>query len=144
MSESSNVSPLRPLLVGGVVGLIIGLIVGLTWAWVVDPVTYATGAFPNEMTSSFQKAYVGSVAEAYIQNRDANRASARLQTFGVAEKVTLLANVASDFAANGGTTDAEAVGDLAQQLQAMEGWAPESVRTGLSTAFTQSRHMCKH
>lgn len=139
MAQSDNVSPLRPLLIGSLVGLIIGLIIGLTWAWVVDPVVYSGGAYPNEMSDSFKKAYVSSVAEAFLNNRDPVRARSRLLSFDVPEKVALLAGVASDFASQGLTTEADGVGDLAQALNAQEAWPADSVSAGLLTAAANSQ-----
>lgn len=132
MNVSNDASPLRPLLFGAIVGLIIGLIIGLTWAWVVDPVTYAGGAQPQELSDEFQRAYVGAVAEAYLTNRDVSLASNRLRTFSVEDKVRLLSAVATGFANRGLTTEADGVGDLARNLQAQEGWPAGEVSAGLA------------
>ena len=132
MNDSPDVSPLRPLIVGGLVGLVIGLAIGLFYAWNISPVTYAGGAFPHELSENFQKAYVGAVAEAYLANRDANKASARLSTFSEQQRVALLASVEADFRSNNLINEANGVADLAKQLQAQEGWSAEAVSAGLS------------
>ena len=132
MQASNDVSPWRPLLVGAIVGLVIGLIIGLIWAWLIDPVTYAGGAQPQELSEEFQQHYVGAVAGAYLTNRDVTLAAVRLRTFPVEEKVRLLAIVNTDYTNQVLITEAEGVGNLAQALQAQESWPPEAVSAGLA------------
>ena len=132
MNVSRDASPLRPLLVGAVVGLIIGLVLGLTYAWAIKPVTYAGGAHPQELSDAYQKNYVGSVAEAYLNNRDLNLASTRLTAFAVQDKVRLLATIAAGFANQNRIPEADGVGDLAQALQSQENWPSDAVSAGLA------------
>jgi hypothetical protein len=132
MNNSRDVSPLRPLIFGGLVGLLLGLAIGLFYAWSINPVTYAGGSFPNELTDSYQQTYTGAVAEAYLTNRDANKAAARLTTFSAEEKVALLASSEADFRNNNLINEANGVADLATQLQAQEGWTAEAISAGLS------------
>jgi len=132
MNVSRDVSPRRPLLVGVVVGLVVGLILGLIYAWQISPAVYAGGAQPHELSSAFQQAYVGSVAEGFMTNVDVGKASRRLQTFSVPDKVRLLADVAAGFSNNGLTNEASGVVNLAQQLKAQESWSAEDIASGLS------------
>jgi hypothetical protein len=134
MGTSGNVSPLRPLLIGGLVGFVIGLIIGLVWAWYVDPAYYAGGAYPNELSEFHQQSYVKSVSEAYFATNDVAVAANRLNQFTPQEKVTLLALTAKDFSEKGQATEASLVGDLAATLMQQEGWSTEDVGAGLSAA----------
>ena len=139
MSVTNNVSPRRPLITGVLVGLLIGLGIGLFYAWQINPVEYAGGAFPHELNDSFKSDYVSSVAESYLTNRDTSLAANRLRSFSVEEKVSLLSQAAANFTNRGATIEADGVADLAKNLNLFEGWAPDAVNRGLqSGAATQA------
>ena len=134
MSTSNNASPLKPLLVGLLFGFVIGLTLGLIWAWVIQPVTYAGGSHPNELSEQYQKTYVQSVSEAYFATRDLNAAAARLAPFSPQEKVALLAQTSDTYRAAGRGTEADMVGDLASSLAQAEGWPAADVSIWLAAA----------
>lgn len=134
MSTSNNASPLKPLIVGLLFGFVVGLILGLVWAWNVQPVTYAGGSHPNELSEQYQKTYVQSVSEAYFTTRDLNTAAARLAPFSPPEKVTLLAQTSDAYRAAGRDTEADMAGDLASSLAQAEGWSADEISAGLAAA----------
>ncbi len=63
-------------------GLALGLIGGLIYAWFLDPVTYVDVA-PDRLRAEDRQAYILLVSEAYLQDRDLERARARLNALGV-------------------------------------------------------------
>ncbi len=134
MSTSNNASPLKPLIVGLLFGFVVGLVLGLVWAWNIQPVTYAGGSHPNELSEQYQKTYVQSVSEAYFTTRDLNTAAARLAPFSPQEKVALLAQTSDAYRAAGRDTEADMAGDLASALAQAEGWSADEVSTGLAAA----------
>ncbi|HEY85745.1 MAG TPA: hypothetical protein G4N96_11620 [Chloroflexi bacterium] len=134
MSTSNNASPLKPLIVGLLFGFVVGLVLGLVWAWMVQPVTYAGGSHPNELSEQYQQTYVQSVSEAYFTTRDLNTAAARLALFSPQEKVALLAQTSDTYRAAGRDTEADMVGDLSSSLSQAEGWSADDVSAGLATA----------
>ncbi len=134
MSTSNNASPLKPLLVGLLFGFVVGLILGLVWAWNIQPVTYAGGAHPNELSEQYQKTYAQSVSEAYFTTRDLNAVAARLAPFSPQEKVALLAQTSDAYRAAGRGTEADMVGDLSSSLAQAEGWPADEVSAGLAAA----------
>lgn len=60
-----------------VIGAVAGLILGALYAWLIDPVEWVDIS-PNQLNADSQQEYVLLVAEAYMQDRDFNRATARL------------------------------------------------------------------
>ncbi len=134
MSTSNNASPLKPLIVGLLFGFVVGLVLGLVWAWMVQPVTYAGGSHPNELSEQYQQTYVQSVSEAYFTTRDLNTAAARLAPFSPQEKVALLAQTSDTYRAAGRDTEADMVGDLSSSLSQAEGWSADDVSAGLAAA----------
>ena len=134
MSTSNNASPLKPLIVGLLFGFVVGLILGLVWAWNVQPVTYAGGSHPNELSEQYQKTYVQSISEAYFTTRDLNTAAARLAPFAPPEKVKLLAKTSDAYRAVGRDTEADMTGDLTAALAQAEGWPTGDVSNWLADA----------
>lgn len=138
MGTSDNTSRVRLLGVSAVIGLIIGLIIGLVWAWYVSPAFYSGGAYPNEMSESYQQTYAKSVTEAYLTTRDVAAVADRMKAFSPEQKVSLLAAVAKDFAGKGQTTEASMTGDLAATLKNVEAWPDDAIGAGLSAAEADS------
>ncbi len=133
-TSGDNINRARPLIIGVVLGLVIGLAVGLAWAWLVQPAYYAGGAYPNELSDFYQRAYVQSVAEAYMTTRDIGAAAERLNTFSAADKARLLAEANKTLASSGSEAEATLTAELAAALMKQEGWSPDDVNRGLTDA----------
>lgn len=74
-------------------GVIIGIALGLTYAWLIDPVTYVDTA-PDTLRQDFKEQYCALVAAAFMANHDLARAKARLDLLhdpNIAQTLTLLA-----------------------------------------------------
>jgi len=134
MKSSDNMSNLRPLIIGAVLGLLVGLVIGLAWAWLVQPAFYEGGAYPGEMTDSYQQSYVQAVSEAYITTQNVVIASDRLRDFSVAEKVQRLAATYQAYQENGRMSDAGAVLTLVKSLKQQEAWTEDDISDGLTAA----------
>lgn len=76
-------------------GLLIGLVAGLLYAWVFNPVEY-TDVSPDRLNADDQQAYVLLVAEAYMQDRDVERARRRLERLDLGSATDLAAAEADD------------------------------------------------
>lgn len=76
-----------------VIGLALGLIGGLLYAWFLDPVTYVDVA-PNLLHSEDQQAYILLVSEAYLQDKDLERARIRLNALGARDVGQMVAEQA--------------------------------------------------
>ncbi len=134
MKSSDSTLNLRPLIIGVVLGLVIGLVVGLAWAWLVQPAYYEGGAYPSEMTDSYQQSYVQSVVEAYMTTQDVVVASDRLRDFSVPEKVEALATTYQSYQKIGRMSEAGAVLTLAKSLKQQESWTENAISDGLTAA----------
>lgn len=133
-TSGDNINRARPLIIGVVLGLVVGLAIGLAWAWLVQPAYYAGGAYPNELSDFYQRAYVQSVAEAYMTTRDVGSAAERLNAFSAAEKTKLLAEVNKEYIERGLSAEATLTSELAAALMQQEGWSPDDVARGLTDA----------
>lgn len=134
MNSSDNASKSRPLIIGVIIGLVVGLIIGLAWAWMVQPAFYEGGAYPNEMSDSYQQSYVQTVSEAYMTTQDVVLAADRLRAFSEPKKVELLATAYKNYQKIGRMSEAGAVLTLAKSLQQHLSWSDEIVSDGLTDA----------
>jgi hypothetical protein len=125
-------SPLRPLVLGIVVGFVIGLMLGLIYAWQINPAVYSDGARFNNLNSAYLDSYVETVSEAYLTNRDVNVARTRLADLAPAQKVALLAKAEAKFRQTD-AVKADGVGQLAVELNTLEGWSQQAISQGLTT-----------
>jgi hypothetical protein len=74
-------------------GLIVGVFGGLVYAWALNPVEFVNIA-PDRLVEADQELFVLLIGEAYLVDRDLNRAWERLQGLGggdLAERVSVLA-----------------------------------------------------
>ncbi|MFQ5613898.1 MAG: hypothetical protein ACE5H9_17390 [Anaerolineae bacterium] len=139
--STTRPSPVRPLIVGALIGFILGLLLGLGgglfYAWVVNPATYAGGAFPNELREDFQAYYVNAVTDEYLRTNDTSAIRSRLSTFSVEQKVRSLALAASSYQQAGRTVEFQRVSDLAASLSDEENWDANAIASGLEQAASQ-------
>ncbi len=124
-----------------IVGLALGLIGGLVYAWFLDPVTYVDVA-PDRLHSADRQAYILLVSEAYLQDKDLERARARLNALGVRHVGQMVAEQA-DAAFLGGapieqvralTALAEALGTSPLAAEVFSSSPAAPIATSLATA----------
>ncbi len=101
-----------------IVGLLLGAIGGLAYAWFLNPVRFVNIG-PDRLSAEDQQTYVLLVSETYMQDRDLDRARARLSALGVRDMANLVA-VQADAALLRGAASEEvrALSTLAEALGA--------------------------
>ncbi len=115
-------SPVRPLVVGGIAGLILGCIIGLIIGWVVWPVQYVGEAYTYELNEAEKMEYVAAVVDSYNLTGQAQVAQQRFNGWTTEEKVGALAQLFTEYEAQGKTQEAQQVAALTAELQQLEGW----------------------
>lgn len=99
-------------------GLLLGLVMGLLYAWVFNPVQY-TDVSPDKLNEDDQQTYVLLVAEAYMQDRDVDRARRRLERLDLGSATDLAAAEADNALLSGeDPLRVEALATLAEALGA--------------------------
>ncbi|MEM7347486.1 MAG: hypothetical protein AAF485_24870 [Chloroflexota bacterium] len=123
----------RPLIIGILAGIILGCALGsafgLYYAWQVDPALYVGGTIPTELAPGYQSHYIDTVVDSYNVNRQVELAQTRLQAFDQATIIRELGARSANFVANGQGVEAQAVNELAANLNQADGWNPETVGT---------------
>lgn len=115
----------RFLIVGAVIGIVLGCIGGLAASYmyvVYNPPVYAGGAYPSELTNSYQDHYLAMVIDSYLVNQQAEAASERFKAFTPARVVRVLGEWSAAYAANGRTAESQVINQLAVELNQSENW----------------------
>ncbi len=131
-SRPSIRSVQKSLIMGLLGGLILGCVIGsgLVGFYIYrNPPVYQGGAYPDELTDSYQKHYKGMTVDSYVVVQDPNVAQERLKRFSEAEKVTILAERSMAFGAAGRGAEAQYVNNLALTLKGQEGWNENTIES---------------
>jgi hypothetical protein len=110
---------------GLLVGLIVGVLLGIVGTVIYinqNPPVYQGGAYPNEMTTAYQKHYLAMVIDSYIVNQEPQVAQERLKSFETRDKIQTLGERSASYVAAGRASEAQLINDLAVSLKQTEGW----------------------
>ncbi len=122
----------RSLFIGALIGLVVGLVVGIIGSIIyvrLNPPVYQGGAYPNELTSAYQKHYLAMVVDSYIVNQEQQVAQERLKSFDAAAKIQALAERSAAYVAAGRPAEAQLINDLAVKLKSAEGWSDDAIKS---------------
>jgi len=97
-------------------GLVLGLIFGLIYAWLVNPVVYQN-THPASLKDSFKNSYRSTIAQAYAETANLDRAISRLVLLEDPDPVYALGAQAQQALAEGQPEEARALALLASALQ---------------------------
>ena len=97
-------------------GIVLGLIFGLVYAWLVNPVVYHD-THPASMKDSFKDSYRRTIAQAYAETGNLDRAVSRLALLKDPDPVYALGAQAQQALAEGQPEEARALALLASALQ---------------------------
>jgi hypothetical protein len=111
MSQHHQGFPWIPLLIG----VVIGLVGGVYYAWYLNPVNLANIA-PQQLNADDQKAYIVLVSEAYQQDKNLERARARLSATGARDLTALVVSQANSAYLSGADREAQPLAILAEAL----------------------------
>jgi hypothetical protein len=100
-------------------------LVGL-YVWQNPPV-YAGGAYPAELTESYQDHYLAMAIDSYIVNQQADVALERLKSFEANEKIRILAERSAAYVAAGRGVEAQLINNAAVALKSSEGWDENTI-----------------
>jgi hypothetical protein len=134
MSESerpSIQSVQRSLLIGILVGVVFGCVAGAALVGIYvnqNPPVYAGGAYPAELTESYQDHYLAMTVDSYIVNQQSDVALERLKTFDQQDKIRVLGERSAAYVAAGRGVEAQLINNAAVALKSTEGWDDNAVK----------------
>ena len=110
-------------------GLVLGFLLGLAYAWLINPVIYAS-TVPSSLAPADRDSYRSMIAQTYAVTGDFERAESRLAVLGDEDPVHALGAQAQRRMAEGAVEEARALALLASALQLGE---PMSVPSPVPT-----------